>query len=118
MLQNAGSNQGKIRLIMGCQLSKSDLEAIQQGYALRDTIEANLEASLTPPENFAQLKRLEILSWLVQTGHLDIKIAIPLKQNGTPLSPDETLDTHYIFHEKVCIFTDIAGHQLVTTGFE
>ena len=116
MLQNAGSNQGKMRLIMGCQLSKSDLEAIQQGYALRDTVAANLEASLTRPENFAQLKRLEILSWLVQTGHLDIKIAIPLKQNGTPLSPDETLDTHYIFHEKVCIFTDAAGHQLVTTG--
>ena len=116
MLQNAGSNQGKMRLIMGCQLSKADLEAIQQGYTLRDTVAANLEASLTPPANFAQLKRLEILSWLVQTGHLDIKIAIPLKQNGTPLSPDETLDTHYIFHEKVCIFTDVAGHQLVTTG--
>jgi hypothetical protein len=69
MLQNAGSSQGKMRLIMSCQLSKADLEAIQQGYALRDTVAANLEASLTPPENFAQLKRLEILSWLVQTGH-------------------------------------------------
>jgi hypothetical protein len=116
MLQNAGFSQGKMRLIMSCQLSKADLETIQQGYALRDTVAANLEASLTPPENFAQLKRLEILSWLVQTGHLDIKIAIPLKQNGTPLMPEETLETHYIFHEKVCIFTDIDGHRLVTTG--
>jgi hypothetical protein len=105
-----------MRLIMGCHLSQADLVAIQQGYTLRDTVTANLEANLTPPENFAQLKRLEILSWLIQSGYLDIKIAIPLNRDGTPLDPEATLDTNHIFHEKVCIFTDAAGNQLATNG--
>jgi hypothetical protein len=59
-------NEGRIRLIMSCHLSKTDLEAIQQGYALRDAVAARLEANLTPPTHVAQLKRLEILSWLIQ----------------------------------------------------
>ncbi|NET50748.1 MAG: DEAD/DEAH box helicase family protein [Merismopedia sp. SIO2A8] len=116
MLHNADMMQGQMRLIMGCQLSKADLEAIQNGYALRDTVAANLEVSLQPPENFAQLKRLEILSWLIQSGCLDIKIAIPLKQDRTPLAPDAAIDINHIYHEKVCIFTDAEGHQLATNG--
>ncbi|MBT9313789.1 helicase-related protein [Leptothoe kymatousa] len=116
MLHNSGPQQGQMRLIMGCQLSKADLAAIQQGYALRDAVAANLDASLTPPKNFAQLKRLEILSWLIQAGHLDIRIAIPLKRDGLPLDPDEAVDTNHIYHEKVCIFTDTAGNQLATSG--
>lgn len=109
-------NEGRIRLIMSCHLSKADLQAIQQGYAFRDAVAANLDANLTPPENFAQLKRLEILSWLIQTDRLDIRIAIPLQHDGLPLDPDEAIQTHYIYHEKVCVFTDADGNQLATTG--
>jgi ERCC4-related helicase len=110
------NNHGSIRLIMSCHLSKGDLQAIQQGYALRDAVAANLDASLTPPENFAQLKRLEILSWLIQSGRLDIRIAIPLRHDGSPLDPDAAIDTHYLYHEKVCLFTDTAGNQIATNG--
>ncbi len=109
-------NEGHIRLIMSCHLSKTDLQAIQQGYALRDAVAAQLDANLTPPTSFAQLKRLEILSWLIQTDRLDIRIAIPLRQDGQPLDPDEAINTHYIYHEKVCLFTDTDGNQIATTG--
>ncbi|MFE4108415.1 helicase-related protein [Almyronema epifaneia] len=109
-------NQGQIRLIMSCHLSKADLQAIQKGYALRDAVAARLDASLTPPENFAQLKRFEILSWLIQTNRLDIRIAIPLQHNGLPLDPDAAINTHYLYHEKVCLFTDAEGNQIATTG--
>jgi hypothetical protein len=109
-------NEGRIRLIMSCHLSKTDLQAIQQGYALRDAVAARLDANLTPPENFAQLKRFEILSWLIQADCLDIRIAIPLRHDGQPLDPDEAIDTHYIYHEKVCLFTDADGNQMATTG--
>jgi ERCC4-related helicase len=110
------NNDGRIRLIMSCHLSKADLQAIQQGYSLRDAVAANLDASLTPPKNFAQLKRLEILSWLIQADRLDIRIAIPVRQDGVPLDPDEAINTHYLYHEKVCVFTDADGNQLATTG--
>ncbi|MGG6241966.1 helicase-related protein [Nodosilinea sp. AN01ver1] len=109
-------NEGRIRLIMSCHLSKTDLQAIQQGYTLRDAVATRLDANLTPPTNFAQLKRLEILSWLIQSDRLDIRIAIPLRHDGQPLEPDEAIDTHYIYHEKVCLFTDADGNQIATTG--
>lgn len=109
-------NQGKMRLIMGCQFSPEDLQAIQQGYELREAIASRLDADLKPPSNFAQLKHFEILSWLIQTGYLDIRIAIPVKENGNPEDSDRLLDHGRIFHEKVGIFTDAAGDQLVFHG--
>jgi SNF2 family DNA or RNA helicase len=109
-------NQGKIRLIMGCQFSPQDLQAIEQGYALRDALLTRLDADLTPPENFTQLKHLEILSWLIQNQHLDIKIAIPLQENGLPENSIQQLDPQHIFHEKVGIFTDSNGDKLAFNG--
>ena len=109
-------NQGRMRLMMGCQFSPEDLKAIQQGYELRDALITRLDADLNPPENFAQLKHFEILSWLIQNNYLDIRIAVPLKGNGTPEQSDRLLDPHHIFHEKVGIFTDSNGDQLAFSG--
>jgi hypothetical protein len=47
-------NQGRMRLIMGCQFTAEDLQAIQQGYALRDALLTRLDAGLTAPENLVQ----------------------------------------------------------------
>ena len=110
------NQNGRIRLIMGCQFSPEDLKAIQLGYELRDAIAIRLDAELKPPENFAQLRHFEILSWLIQTGYLDIRIAIPLKANGNPEESDRLLDQGRIFHEKVGIFTDSDGDQIVFNG--
>lgn len=108
--------EGRMRLIMGCQFSPEDLQAIQQGYELRDALFTRLDTDLKPPENFAQLKHFEILSWLIQNGYLDIKIAIPLKLDGIPEDSHAQLDPHHIFHEKVGIFTDANGDQLAFSG--
>jgi len=109
-------NEGRMRLIMGCQFSPEDLNAIQQGYALRDALLTRLNADLKPPENLVQLKHFEILSWLIQNQYLDIKIAIPLKENGIPEVSEQQLDPRYIFHEKVGIFTDCDGDKLAFNG--
>ncbi|MDZ8263754.1 helicase-related protein [Nostoc sp. ChiQUE01b] len=109
-------NKGRMRLIMGCQFSPQDLQAIQQGYELRDALLSRLDADLKPPESFAQLKHLEILSWLIQNQYLDIKIAIPLTENGLPEDSTQQLDPQHIFHEKVGIFTDSKGEKLAFNG--
>ncbi|MEG4534814.1 SNF2-related protein [Microcoleus sp. D2_18a_D3] len=109
-------NQGRMRLIMGCQFSPQDLQAIQQGYALRDAVTIRLDTDLQPPKTFAQLKHFEILSWLIQNSYLDIKIAVPLKSNGLPVDTESLLDRQHIFHEKVGIFTDSKGAQLAFSG--
>ena len=49
-------NQGKIRLIMGCQFSPQDIAAIEKGYALREAMAFRLESEFKEPENFVQLK--------------------------------------------------------------
>ncbi|EAZ88079.1 SNF2-related protein [Crocosphaera chwakensis] len=108
-------NEGKMRLIMGCQFSPQDLTAIQQGYELKEAISTCLDRELEPPKTFVQLKHFEILSWLIAHHYLEIKIAIPLKDNGLP-EPDKPLDTRHIFHEKTGIFTDVEGNQLAFNG--
>ena len=109
-------HEGRIRLIMGCQFSPEDLQAIQQGYSLRDAVATRLDIELRPPETFAQLKHFEILSWLIQNGYLDIRIAIPLKADGRPQESTAQLDYNRIFHEKVGIFTDANSDQLAFNG--
>jgi SNF2 family DNA or RNA helicase len=109
-------NQGHIRLIMGCQFSAADLEAIKQGYELRDAIAQRLDADLKSPCNFVQLKHFEILSWLIQNQYLDIRIAVPLKNNGIPEESERVLDPYHIFHEKVGIITDAMGDRLAFNG--
>lgn len=109
-------NEGKTRLIMGCQFSPEDIQAIRQGYELREALAARLDIELQPPANFAQLKHLEILSWLVANGYLDIKIAVPLKDDGSPFLGNEIIDTRHIFHDKAGIFTDERGDRLAFNG--
>ncbi len=109
-------NQGKIRLIMGCQFSPQDIAAIEKGYELREALAFRLEADLQAPDNFVQLKNFEILSWLIKYEYLDIKIAVPTKEKGIPIESDRTLDPQHIFHEKVGIFTDSKGDRLAFSG--
>lgn len=109
-------NQGKMRLIMGCQFSTQDIAAIERGYQLREALISRLEADLVKPENFVQLKHFEILSWLIANEYLDIKIAVPLKDNGIPEESDRVLDPNHIFQEKVGIFTDARGERIAFSG--
>ncbi len=117
-------NQGKMRLIMGCQFSSQDIAAIEKGYELREALAFRLEADLQAPANFVQLKHFEILSWLIQNQYLDIKIAVPIisKQDARttdkaiPIESDRLLDPQHIFHEKVGIFTDSKGDRIAFSG--
>ncbi|WP_319421500.1 DEAD/DEAH box helicase [Pleurocapsa sp. FMAR1] len=109
-------NQGKMRLIMGCQFSPQDIAAIEKGYELREALAFRLDAEFKEPENFVQLKHFEILSWLIKYEYLDIKIAVPTKDRGIPLDSDRLLDPQHIFHEKVGVFTDSKGDRLAFSG--
>lgn len=109
-------NQGKMRLIMGCQFSPQDIAAIENGYKLREALAFRLDTELKEPENFVQLKHFEILSWLIANEYLDIKIAVPIKDKGIPIESDRLLDPHHIFHEKVGIFVDANGDRVAFSG--
>jgi superfamily II DNA or RNA helicase len=110
------NQDGRIRLILGCQFSPEDVQAIAAGYDLRDRMLGCLDRGLSDPKTLSDLKHFEILSWLIQIGCLDIKIAIPLQPNNQPDCRDPQLDRHHIFHEKVGIITDPDGNQIAFSG--
>ena len=97
-------NDGCMRLIFGGEIDEADAAAIGEGYELRSLSDKVGEGLLRTIDDIAQAlttQRLETLSWLIAQGRLDIKIA--LKRRG-------------MYHEKIGIFTDKVGDQLVFQG--
>lgn len=98
-------NGGKIQFIVSPYLNQEDIKAIQKGYENRKIIERALLREYKEPENYFQEERLNLLSHLIENGHLEIKVAFtpPNKSTG-------------MYHEKVGIVTDAIGNKIVFTG--
>jgi superfamily II DNA or RNA helicase len=98
------NNKGQIRLIIGGELQLQDKHAIQEGYDLREItrrIGDEIIETIDRVDDALFYRRLELLSWLIASGRLDIKLA--LKQKG-------------MYHEKIGIFTDADGDKVVFQG--
>ena len=78
-------HSGQINLVTGPKLMSDDIEAIRRGY---DAKEQNIDSSLNCDFEKIAHNRLMLLTWLIAHGHLDIKIACPLrfKYNLPPCS--------------------------------
>lgn len=97
-------NDGHMRLIFGGEIEESDAKAIAEGYDLRDISQRLGNLIIGNMDNLSEAlanQRLTALAWLIANGRLDIKIA--LKRRG-------------MYHEKIGIFTDAAGDQLIFQG--
>lgn len=98
-------NGGKIQFIVSPFLTQEDIDAINMGYEKRKIINDALLRQFHEPKDYFQEERLNWLSYLIETGHLEIKVAFtpPSKMMG-------------IYHEKVGILQDKYGNQIVFTG--
>lgn len=97
-------NDGQIRLIIGGELQPEDKTAIEEGYEIRQVasrLGVKIVQDIEQIDDGLFYRRLELLSWLIASGRLDIKIA--LKQKG-------------MYHEKIGILTDAAGGKIVFQG--
>lgn len=103
-------NRGVMRLVVGCTLHASEIRAIEQGEELRACVEGKLGALPLAPPDTATEDALELLSWMVARGHLDVKVAVPCDRNGRPVAD------HAIFHEKSGIIQDRTGERIAWTG--
>lgn len=104
------TNDGRMRLIVGCTLQQAEQDAIGEGYDWRARLEAQLAAAdLTPPDEAAG-RGLEMLAWMVAQGHLDVKVAVPVDPSGRPAHAPG------LYHEKVGILTDVEGNRLSFSG--
>ena len=60
-------NGGRMRLIIGCTLDEPEVQAIEKGQSLRDTVEAQLLASPLQPQRPEETDALALLAWMVAT---------------------------------------------------
>lgn len=106
-IQNLVQNKGKIQLIASPQLSANDIEAIQQGYKTREEIvsDAVIRNLDFKTDIVDEKKKLNILSYLIAEGILDIKIAFIDMNNQIG-----------IYHEKLGIMEDTQGNAVVFVG--
>jgi SNF2 family DNA or RNA helicase len=103
-------NQGRMRMLVGCTLNEDEAQAIIRGENLRQTAAASLlKMPLVPPDAQAHAA-LELLSWMVAKGFLEVKVAIPCDQNRHPV-PGIGL-----FHEKAGVIEDKTGDRLAFSG--
>ena len=103
-------NGGHMRLIVGCTLDPPEIEAIEKGEDLREQVGKHLaDLPLAPPDADAA-NALELLSWMVAHGHLDVRVAIPCDPGGKPIHDNA------IFHEKAGIIEDRGGDKIAWNG--
>lgn len=106
-------NGGRMRLLVGAQLSPDDVEAIEHGYDLKGTVERRLLAVFEDPADALMRQRLEVLVWMIADGTLEIKVVLPQDAYGHPLPADRAVP---YFHVKSGVFTDAYGDQVAFNG--
>lgn len=100
------NNGGRIEVIASPKLSEDDLEAIREGFNRRDEIISEcLLRELTEPHGRFEEARLNLLSNLIASGVLTIKIA--LLESGEEVG---------MFHEKLGLMYDQPGNIVAFSG--
>lgn len=99
-------NGGRIQMIASPRLSQEDIAAINDGLSRRDeVIEEALLRELNVPNGTLEKDRLNLLSNLIASGRLEIKIAFL-----------ETGNVIGMFHEKVGLMYDDDDNVVAFTG--
>ena len=99
-------NGGKIQLIASPRLSAEDIEAINEGIRRRDdVIEEALIRELSEPIGSQASARLNLLSNLIASGVLEIKIAFLETDNSVGM-----------FHEKMGLMYDRDNNIIAFSG--
>ncbi len=109
-----GLGHGQMRLITGFFMSPADLQALASGFTPEQLLEDQLCARFSfkdvqPGDGSAADLAAELLAWLVQQGHLEICVGLPLRDGQ--LSSDGA-----IFHAKEGVVEDRYGDRLTCSA--
>lgn len=103
-------NAGRMRMVVGCTLGLKEVQAIEQGASLKDTVQGMLIAMPLVSSSKGEQQALELLAWMVTKGHLEIKVAVPCDEHRYAVASDA------IFHEKAGVIEDKTGAKLAFAG--
>ena len=101
------ANGGKIQIVASPYLSDEDIQAIQKGYADRNSIieGAVLRQITGETVDYYSMQRLNLLACLIADGVLDIRIAYTEGKNGIGM-----------YHEKMGLIEDADGNVVAFSG--
>jgi len=109
-------NNGEIKLVCSAMLKKEDVDAIKEGIERPEkVVEQMCIRELENIDNEFTKNHISALAWLIAKGLLEIKIVIPLDDDGNPLDKD-TVNLQGIFHQKVGIFVDPDDKMISFSG--
>lgn len=116
-VRNAQVHGGRMRLIVGAQLTEADVNAVRDGLRHRDDAiaEAARKAPVALGGDAAGDEYLKLLGWMVSEGLLDVKVGVPVDAAGMPLAPAEAQG---YFHSKYGLLTDANGDRVAFLGSE
>ena len=104
-------NDGRMELVCGPNLTRSEIESIQKGIIdPEEVIESNFLKDLENLEDEITKNHVEILGWMIANGFLKIKIAIKKDKNGN-LSNDAG-----ILHYKIGVLQDYDANIISFSG--
>ncbi len=108
-------HDGKMRLIVGTDLAYDDVAAILKGDEAR--LSKALLHELEAPETWEESVQngVALLSYMVATEKLDVRVAIRKNANTGEPMPMEATDDGYV-HEKWFVMGDADGHHLYGSG--
>ncbi|WP_411129791.1 DEAD/DEAH box helicase [Streptomyces sp. x-19] len=105
---------GVMRLIVGAQLGKKDVDAVLSGSPLNDVVAERLLADPgLEGMRIVQSDHLSVLAWMVANDRLHIRVGIPVDKHGRLLTHQES---GRYFHTKYGIFTDRYGQKVAFSG--
>ena len=105
-IQGLLQNKGRIELIASPKLTSEDIEAIEDGFERKsEIIEQSLLSQLSEAKGKFEESRLNLLSNLIASNILEIKIAFL-----------ETNNSIGMFHEKMGLMYDCYGNIIAFTG--
>ncbi len=103
---------GTMRLLCGVELREEDAEALQGKATLDGPLAQRLVQGLATTSDIDR-RRIEVLAWLVRQGRLQVRVAVPVDDDGRPLAG---ADNNPYFHEKVGVLRDADGDAVAFQG--
>lgn len=109
-------NGGIMRLITSPIMASDDIKVIEDLIERKGKIKSkDLGLDLEGLEDAFISDHVKAFGWLLETGKIDIRLAILLGDNNKPITKEKILAAG-LFHQKIGILTDMDGNHISFSG--
>ena len=107
------AGNGKMRLLVGAQLSQKDVDAITQGETIDSVIAKRIleDPGLSGAQAISSVPH-KVIAWMIKENRLEIKVGVPYR-DGKYLTQEES---GKYFHTKHGLFVDALGNEVAFEG--